>query len=316
MKRIRTVFLGTPGIAVPFLETALASPCCDLVAAISQPDRPSGRGLKLMPSPVSIKAKESGIPVFKPAKKKEIHSIIEKIKPDLAITCAYGRIILEETLAIASQGFINVHFSLLPKYRGAAPVQRAIMDGEKESGVTIFWLDKGMDTGDILMSRAIPIDISDDAVSLFAKMTDIGTSMLKEALFLCAEGKTPRIPQSGQPSAAPMLSSSDALFDFSGDALSIYNKIRGLSCGPRARFMLNMPGRKPQSVQVFSASAHEDFDGQYSAGQIFKVEKNGGFYVKCALGALYVKEVKPEGKKVMKGCDFLNGLRLKAGSFL
>ncbi|MBO4555416.1 MAG: methionyl-tRNA formyltransferase [Elusimicrobiales bacterium] len=315
-KKMRAVFLGTPDVAVPFLDTVVNSPYCETIAALSQPDRPSGRGMKLQPSPVSRKAAEYGIPVYKPAKKKEIHAIIQELKPDIAITCAYGRIILEETLAIAKQGFLNVHFSLLPKYRGAAPVQRALMAGEKESGVTIFWLDKGMDTGDILMSKPLPVEISDDAETLFAKMTALGTQMLADTLAICAAGNAPHIPQQGEPSYAAMISPEEALFDFNAAAHEIHDRIRGLACGPRARFMMNIPGKAAQSVQVFSTLPCDDDFGQKQPGTIAKVEKGGGFYVKCKIGSLYIKEVKPEGKKTMKGSDFLNGARLKAGSLI
>ena len=315
-KKMRTVFLGTPDIAVPFLETVLKSPYCETIAVLSQPDRPSGRGMKMQPSPVSRKAAEYGIPVYKPAKKKEIHSVIQELKPDIAITCAYGRIILEETLAIAKQGFLNVHFSLLPKYRGAAPVQRALMAGEKESGVSIFWLDKGMDTGDILMSKPLTIEISDDAETLFAKMTELGTGMLSDTLALCAAGNAPRIPQQGEATYAAMISPEEALFDFNAAAQEIHDRIRGLACGPKARFIMNIPGKPPQSVQVFSTLPYNEDFGQKQPGTIAKVEKGGGFYVKCKIGSLYIKEVKPEGKKTMKGSDFLNGARLKAGSLI
>ena len=315
-KKMRAVFLGTPDVAVPFLDTVVNSPYCETIAALSQPDRPSGRGMKLQPSPVSRKAAEYGIPVYKPAKKKEIHAVIQELKPDIAITCAYGRIILEETLAIAKQGFLNVHFSLLPKYRGAAPVQRALMEGEKESGVTIFWLDKGMDTGDILMSKPLPVEISDDAETLFAKMTALGTQMLAKTLAICAAGNAPRIPQQGEPSYAAMISPEEALFDFNAAAREIHDRIRGLACGPRARFIMNIPGKAAQSVQVFSTLPCDDDFGQKQPGTIAKVEKGGGFYVKCKIGSLYIKEVKPEGKKTMKGSDFLNGARLKAGSLI
>ena len=316
MKKLKTVFLGTPAIAVPFLETVHNLPFCGLAAVISQPDRPVGRGLRLSPSPVSIKAAEYGIPVFKPAKKLEIHSIIQELKPDIAVTCAYGRIILEETLKLSAHGFLNVHFSLLPAYRGAAPVQRALMAGEKESGVTIFRLDKGMDTGDILMKKPVPVEITDDAESLFAKLTAIGKNMLAESLELCAEGKAVFTKQEGEASYAAMISPDEAVFDFSGSAAETHNRIRGISCGPRARFMLNLPDKKTQAVQVAGTMPCEDMPGIHTPGQIAKVEKNGGFYVKCAKGTLYIKEVKPEGKKFMKASDFLNGARLKAGSVI
>lgn len=314
--KLRAVFLGTPEVAVPFLETVVNSPYCETIAVLSQPDRPSGRGLRLQPSPVSIKAEEYGLPVYKPAKKKEIHAVIQELKPDIAITCAYGRIILEETLAIAKLGFLNVHFSLLPKYRGAAPVQRALMAGEKESGVSIFWLDKDMDTGDILMKRNIPVEISDDAESLFAKMITLGREMLSESIRLCAEGNAPRTPQQGEATYAAMISPEEAVFDFNAPAETIHNRIRGLSCGPRARFTMSIPGKKSQYVQVFSTLPCADDFGQNTPGTIAKVEKGGGFYVKCEIGSLYIREVRPEGKKTMKGSDFLNGARLKVGSII
>jgi methionyl-tRNA formyltransferase len=313
MSKLRIVFLGTPDIACGFLGRIAASGH-EIAGVISQPDRPVGRGLKLCCAPVNAMAAELKLEAFKPASKKELHDTIAELKPDLGVVVAYGRLIPEETLALARYGFLNVHFSLLPRYRGAAPVQWALINGEKVTGVTLFWLDRGMDTGPVFMRREEPVLESDDAVSLFSRLSAAGADLLGEALARIAAGDVTREPQAGEPSMAPKLTGADAELDFSRPAAELLGRVRGLACGPRARFVLQAAGKRT-AVQVISAAAAGPVR-EAAPGTLLSVEGAGGFIVKCGSGGLVVRTVKPEGKKEMPGADFLNGLRLKPGDVL
>lgn len=313
--KLRIVFLGTPEIACPFLSRAAASGC-ELAGVISQPDRPVGRGLKVCCAPVNALAGELALKAYKPASRAELHAVLAELKPDLGVVVAYGRLIPEETLALARLGFLNVHFSLLPKYRGAAPVQWALINGEAVTGVTLFWLDKGMDTGPVFLRREEPVLESDDAASLFARLTAAGSDLLAEGLAKISAGDIVRAPQAGEPSAAPKLRPADARLDFDAlPAAAVLGRVRGLACGPRARFTLPVAGR-PLTVQLLSAAPAPEPPAAALPGAVLSVEPGGGFIVKCASGAVLVKTVKPEGKREMSGADFLNGLRLKPGDAL
>lgn len=311
--KLRLVFLGTPDIACGFLRRSAASGH-EVAGVISQPDRAAGRGMKLCCAPVNALAGELCLPAFKPASRQELHSVIAGLKPDLGVVVAYGRLIPEETLALARYGFLNVHFSLLPKYRGAAPVQWALINGERVTGVTLFWLDKGMDTGPVFLRREVPVEESEDAQSLFARLTAVGEELLGEGLRRVAAGDISREPQAGEPSLAPKLTAADALLDFSRPSADLLGRVRGLACGPKPRFALNSQGR-PLAVQVLAA-ALSDAPGGGAPGTVLAVEPGGGFVVKCGVGGLLLKRVKPEGKKEMAAADFLNGLRLKPGDIL
>ncbi|HAN04611.1 MAG TPA: methionyl-tRNA formyltransferase [Elusimicrobia bacterium] len=314
MQKLRLAFLGTPDIACPFLRRAAASGH-EVAGVISQPDRPVGRGLKLSCAPVNALAGELEIKAYKPANRRELHEAVAELKPDLGVVVAYGRLIPEETLALARYGFLNVHFSLLPKYRGAAPVQWALINGEKVTGVTLFWLDKGMDTGPVFLRRSEPVLESDDAASLFARLTDAGADLLAEGLARVAAGDIAREPQAGEPSLAPKLTGADALLDFSRPAAELLGRVRGLACGARARFFLERDGRRT-AVQVMSAALPAAPGPDGAPGSVLAVEPGGGFVVKCGVGGLLLRTLKPEGKKEMPAADFLNGLRLKPGDLL
>ena len=314
MSKLRIVFLGTPDIACGFLSR-IAESGHELAGVITQPDRPSGRGLKLCCSPAGALAEKLCFKLFKPADKAGLHEAIAELKPDLCVAVAYGMLVPERTLALARLGFLNVHFSLLPRYRGAAPVQWALINGDAETGVTLFWLDKGMDTGPVFLRRPVKIQAADDAASLFARLSSVGADLLAEGLDKVSAGDILREPQTGEPSHAPKLTADTARLDFSMPAASLLGRVRGLACGPRARFTLEAQGRK-LAVQVLSAALPAEPGKNGAAGELLSVEPGGGFIVKCGVGGLLVKTVKPEGKKEMSGADFLNGLRFKPGDNL
>lgn len=314
MTKLRIVFLGTPDIACGFLGRIAASGH-DVAGVISQPDRAVGRGLKICCAPVNALAGELSLDAYKPASKRELHEVISELKPDLAVVVAYGRLVPEETLTLAKYGFLNVHFSLLPKYRGAAPVQWALINGEKVTGVTLFWLDKGMDTGPVFLCREEPVLDGDDAASLFARLAASGSDLLAEGLARISAGDIIREPQSGEPSLAPKLTQADSILDLSLPAASLLGRVRGLSCGAKARFLTG-PAERRTAVQVISASLPTGQVKDAPVGTVLSVEPGVGFVVKCGVGGLLFKTLKPEGKKAMPASDFLNGLRLRAGDIL
>jgi len=315
MKKLRIAFLGTPDVSVPFLDKILNLSFCETAGVITQPDRPNGRGLSLRPSPVSVFAEKKGLKIYKPAKRIDLNRAVAELAPDIGFTVAYGRIISETALASAGTGFLNVHFSLLPKYRGAAPVQRSIMNGEKETGVSIFWLDKGMDTGPMCLQRKIRLPQEYDAGALFGSLSALGLEMTEQVLSDVAAGSVSRTPQEGEPSLAPMLGTEDSALDFNKTAEHNYNLVRGLSMGPQARFFILKNG-SPSAVIVTAAGFSDQENGRAARGEITFVDKDGSVGIRCLSGDLILKTIKPEGKKNMPAAAFLNGLRLKKGSSL
>jgi methionyl-tRNA formyltransferase len=314
---MKIVFLGTPEISCRYLES-LVRDGYDVAGVISQPDKPQGRGLCVSYPPVKEQAKLLNLKIFQPKTGSELCSALKSINPDLCVAVAYGRLLKKDAIEIPKIGFLNVHFSLLPKYRGAAPVQWSLINGEKRTGVTIFWLDEGMDTGPVFSQRESDIHDEDDAWILFDRLTGIGTQMMLDCLNEIKKGAIVKIPQTGPPSYAPMITTDDTWLDFNDRAINIHNKVRGLVCGPQARFCSLVNGKK-MLIQVIGTSlvdaAIPDADN-ISVGTIIKIEKNKGFFIKCKEGHILIEEVRPEGRKIMKSLDFLNGSRLKVGDVL
>lgn len=298
-------------MAVPFLK--LLKETTDLCAVVTQPDRPCGRGLKLSPSPVKLCAQELGVPVFSPKAPAEITAPMLALAPDLGVAVAYGRILKKDFLTVPRLGFLNVHFSLLPAYRGAAPVQWSLIKGETETGVTVFWLDEGMDTGPVLLRKTLAISPDDNAATLMERLVTLGLEALRESMALVSGGQPPRAPQEGEASYAALLDSSLSRIDFNRSSREAHNIVRGLALGPCAR--INFPSEeKSLSVQLLRTSLENcDYSSSLPPGSITRVERGRGFYVKCIDSELLVLEVRPEGKRTMSGWDFLNGFKLKAG---
>ena len=312
MSKLKIVFLGTPEIACPFLSR-MASDGHSVSGVISQPDSLKGRGMKLCCPPVKNKAGELDLEVFQPRSHEEFSFVLSELKPDLGVVVAYGRLIKKEALAIPRLGFINVHFSLLPAYRGAAPVQWALIKGESVTGVTVFWLDEGMDTGPVAASREVPVSRDDYAPELFNKTAAAGLELLSECLADIAAGMIIKIPQAGPGTLAPRLTSADTRLDFTGTAAAAGNLVRGLSAGPRARFRLTVNGCLT-AVQVLKCSLPAGRGAVTAApGVITAIEKEKGFYIQCSDGEMLIEEVQQEGKKSMKALDFMNGARLMPG---
>ncbi|OGS28787.1 MAG: methionyl-tRNA formyltransferase [Elusimicrobia bacterium RIFOXYA2_FULL_53_38] len=308
---MKIVFLGTPEIACPFLNR-ISEGGHSVCGVVSQPDRLQGRGMKLCCPPVKNRAGELSLEIFQPRTHEDLSFALSELKPDLGVVVAYGRKIDAAALSIPRLGFVNVHFSLLPKYRGAAPVQRALINGETVTGVTVFWLDEGMDTGPMFASRVVPVGPDDYAPELFEKTSAAGVELLSECLSSIAAGRILKVPQAGGGATrAPKITSLDTRLNFNGPAAAARNLVRGLAAGPCARFKIPVNGR-PSEVQVIRCSIRRSVPAA-RPGVIIGIEKEKGFCIQCNDGELLLEEVRPEGKKPMSALDFMNGARLKPG---
>ena len=230
---IKTVFMGTPDFAVPILDTLIKN--TEVVLVVTQPDKYVGRKKVLTFSPVKEKAIESNIPVFQPVKIREDFEEIKEYQPDLIVTCAYGQIVPKDVLDIPRLGCINVHASLLPKYRGGAPIHHAIMNGDDKTGITIMYMDVGMDTGDMISSSAIPIEEDDTLGTLSDKLSCLGAKLLEETLPSVISGTNRRVKQNeNEVSYAYTIKREDEHLNFNKSAKEIYNQVRALNPGPFA----------------------------------------------------------------------------------
>jgi len=306
--RLKLLFFGTPEIAVPFLESVHREH--DVLAVVTRPDKPAGRGLELAPPPVKSAALRLGLPVHQPAgSPSELTPALKALGADAALVVAYGKILKPDLLAATRLGFLNMHFSVLPKYRGAAPIQWQLIRGETFTGVTLFWLDEGMDTGKVQAVGETGIAPNDDAAVLAARLTELGVEVVRRELASFDAG-IKRVPQQGESSLAPRLSKADAKIRFEDPAREIHNRVRGLRSGPIAYFEC-----KGAPVNLLKTSV-ESADGEGRPGTLVRIAGRDGFLVECGAGKLWVHEVQPQGKRPLPAADFLNGLRLKPGDRL
>lgn len=308
---MRILFFGSPAVAVPFLEACAAEH--EVLAVVTQPDKPSGRGLELKAPAVKGAALKRGLRVLQPEKPSSLCAELSALSADMAVVVAYGRILRPDLLAVTRHGFMNVHFSLLPKYRGAAPVQWTLINGETETGVTLFWLDAGMDTGPVQRMARTPLPEAEDSISLFPRLVALGVSELRAALGDVSAGRVVREPQRGEASLAPKLDFAAARIGFEMPARQFHDRVRGLTAGPGA--WLETPAGGGLRVKVYKAGLHRA-DGAGEPGRLLSVEPDGAVLVQCRVGVVRVREVQPEGKKRLPAADFINGLRLKAGQTL
>lgn len=305
----RIVFMGTPEFAVPSLQ-ALIDHGENVVAVVSQPDRPKGRGRKLAPTPVKEVALAHGIPVLQPTKIRtpEFLEEMRAFNADLFVVTAYGRILPGTLLNLPPLGTINVHGSLLPKYRGAAPVQWAILRGERETGITIMQMDEGMDTGDILLPRPLTITPEDTAATLAVKMAALGGQALVEALELLKAGTLPRQQQDDRLATdAPLLTKEMGAIDWSKSAQELSCQLRGLDPWPTAHGSLN-----GETIRLFAPVVVEATVAE-PPGTVIRADK-AGLLVATGKGLLQVGELQREGGKRLPAADFLRGHPLPPGS--
>ncbi|NLK51738.1 MAG: methionyl-tRNA formyltransferase [Syntrophomonadaceae bacterium] len=314
---MRIVFMGSADFAVPSLE-ALVKAEYDLLAVVTQPDRPRGRGRKLAFTPVKEKALELGLPLYQPvsARSPEFAAWLRQLNPDIAVVVAYGQILPVEVLAIPVHGGINVHASLLPRYRGAAPVHWAVLQGEKVTGVSTMYMDVGMDTGDIILQQSIPISEEATAGEIYDWLAREGATLLVKTLQLIQEGKAPRLPQEASAATyAPALQREDEKIDWTKPAEDIRNQIRGLNPWPGAYTEWEGKVLKVWRAQKWDGPDHEE-GTFYQPGRIQGIVKNQGILVQTGKGLLLLTEVQPTGKQRMKAVDFCRGYRVGESTLL
>ncbi|OYX55590.1 MAG: methionyl-tRNA formyltransferase [Brevundimonas subvibrioides] len=307
---MRLAFMGTPDFAVPSLAELIASGH-EIVAVYSQPPRPKGRGRKLTPSPVHAFAEAMGLPVFTPESMKAPEAIETFVSLDLDAACvvAYGQILKPAVLEAPRLGCFNLHGSLLPRWRGAAPIQRAIMAGDRETGVQIMRMSEGLDEGAILLSEILPIRPDDTAASLSERMSTVGATLWTRALAAIERGGVTETPQTGEPTYAKKITPAEARIDWTRPAAEIDCHIRGLSPFPGAWFEAPGPDGPVRVKALLSCLSSE---GAGTPGELLE----GGLLIACGDGAVRLLRVQREGKAQSSPADFLNGFALPVGTIL
>ncbi len=327
---MKIVFFGTPDFAVPTLEKLLKQPEFEVLAVVTQPDKRRERGNKLTPSPVKTVATAHNLPVWQPHRVKKDTKTLTQLKQagaDAFVVVAYGQILSQEILDMPKLGCINVHGSILPKYRGAAPIQWCLYNGEKETGITTMLMDAGMDTGAMLLKATTPIDLLDNAYVLAEKLATTGADLLVETLLKLERGEIQPIPQdNSQATYAPLIKKEDYLLDWSKSAIQLHNQIRGFYPNCTTTF-------RNQSLKI---TASAPLDCAYtqelppeiqeilhktpnlsmlsgSPGEVVSIAKGIGAIAQTGEGLLLLREVQLAGKRPQLGWDFVNGTRLTVG---
>lgn len=318
---MRIVYMGTPEFAAVALDAIVKEH--EVVAVITQPDKPQGRNRKLVPTPVKVKAQAYDIPVYQPVKIREEESVqmIRDYNPDVIVVAAYGQILPESILNIPKYGCINIHASLLPKYRGAAPIERAIIDGEVMTGVTTMYMEKGLDTGDMIEKAEVPITGEDTGATLHDKLAEVGAALILTTLAKLEAGTVTRTKQDDAQSCyAAMLTKELGRMDFTRPAVELERLIRGLNPWPCAYTTIDGKNVKLYKAEVINLDAQmrqtlQEKSEQilaFAPGEIVEVTKKY-FVIACGEGALRVRNLQPEGKKAMDTSAYLNGNPLKPG---
>ena len=306
---MKVIYMGTPDFAVPALE-ALAAAGYEIPLVITKADRPKDRGKKMQSCPVKLKALELGLEVESPEKVKnnpELLAKIQEIAPDFIAVAAYGKILPKEILEAPKYGCVNIHGSLLPKYRGAAPIHRAVVDGEEETGVTIMYMAEGCDTGDMISKAATPI-LDKTTEDLHVELADMGAKLLIETLPLIAEGKADRIPQDDSLATyAPMVFKEEGVIDFNKSPKEICCLVRGFNSWPTASTKL---GEDVMKVHMCVPAT-----GKGDPGKVLKADKHG-IEVACNGGSVVITRLQMPGKKAMDVAAFLAGNKIEIGTFL
>ncbi len=293
--------MGTPEFAVPCLAALYEH--CDVIGVVTQPDKPRGRGQKLVPSPVKAWAEAHGLPVWqtKRIKEEDFTAFLEEQKPDLMVVVAFGQILSQRILDIPPYGCINVHGSLLPRYRGAAPMQWCVIDGEKKTGITTMFMDAGLDTGDMLLKAEFPIGPDTTLEEVHDGLMALGAKVLIDTLEELSAGTLKRIPQTGESNYAPMLTKETGHIHWQDCAQKIHNLVRGLDSWPGAYTFL--AGKKYKIWRTRCTT--EKTEAQ--PGTILRADKKEGLFVVAGDGVLEITELQAPGKKRMAAKDYLNG---------
>lgn len=308
---MKIVFMGTPDFAAKALEK-LYEAGHEIVLVVTQPDKEKGRGKVISQSPVKEFAVQHSLSVFQPVKLRETESVeyLKKFPADICVVAAFGQILSEEVLNMYQYGCINIHASLLPKYRGAAPIQWSILNGDENTGVTIMQMEKGLDTGDMLIQRKVKIEDDDTGESLFDKLTEVGADLIVEVLPLIEKGKITPVKQNDEESNyAGKITKEMGLINFDDDAAKIERYVRGLNSWPSAYTYLN-----GKTLKIWKAAVAGE-SKKVPSGTITAVNANS-FVIQTGKGAIEVSEIQLEGKKRMSVHDFLLGYKIEEGTLL
>ncbi len=307
---MRVVFWGTPDFAVESLKELINSKH-KVVAVITQPDKPKGRGKKLTPPPVKVEAQKHNIPVYQPEKVKNNPQLLEELKklnPDIFVVVAYGKILPKEIIELPRYKTINVHASLLPKYRGAAPIQRAIMDGEEETGVCIMEITEELDAGDVYKCKKVKIQNEDDIVSLHDKLSEEGAKLLIEVLDQIEKGEIKKTPQDhSKATYAKPIQKEDGKINWEKSAKEIFNQIRALKVWPKA-----YTNFRDKQVKILDAEVIDE-TSQGNPGEIVKLEKGKGIVVQTGQGKLLIKKIQFPNSKPISADDAVRGYHIEEG---
>ena len=310
---MKIMFMGTPEISETCLEKILGEGY-EVCAVVTREDKPRGRGNVMTPTPVKILAEKNAIPVYTPKtlRDEEFMAVLDKHAPEIIVVVAYGKILPKGVIDYPRYGCINAHVSLLPKYRGAAPMQRAIMDGERETGVSIMYMDEGLDTGDVILTESFPISEEDDFESIHDKSAEVGARLLCRAISDIESGIATRTKQDNSLATyAAKIEKDDCKINFNTDSATVSARIRGVTPIPGAFAYLN--GKMLKICRVKSVSG-----GGGAPGVVTDINGvgEGSFTVSCKTGSLVVSAVKPEGKGMMSAGDFIRGRKIEKGSVL
>ena len=330
---MKIVFFGTPQFAVPTLNKLLVDSAFEVVAVVTQPDKRRGRGSKTVPSAIKQVALEHNIPVWQPTRIKKDRETLDKLaatKADAFVVVAYGQILSAEILDMPKLGCINVHGSLLPQYRGAAPIQWSIVNGDAVTGITTMLMDVGMDTGDMLLKAETEISLLDNARDLAVKLSSQGADLLLETLFkLEQQAVTPTPQDDSQATHARMIDRADFAIDWSQSAIAIHNQVRGFF--PNCFAMLGDKKLKISATVPIAEETIDNLPDKYSSikqqyielaqltgkpGEIVKSIKNHGAVVQTGSGLLLLEQVQLAGKRLQSGWDFVNGMRIEVGTVI
>ena len=310
---MKILFMGTPDFAL-FSIKALVESGEELIGVVTQPDQPKGRGYVLTPPPVKVYAMEQGIPVYQPETLKDdsFYDLLCQLDPELIVVTAYGKILPQRVLDYPKHGCVNVHGSLLPEYRGAAPMQRAIMEGKKVTGVTTMMMDRGLDTGDMLLRGEFPIEETDNFETVHDKMGLCGVDVLLKTVAAIKDGSLVRTPQNGELATyAAKIEKADCVLDFSRSAEELHDQIRGLSPFPLA-FTRTQDGKM---LKVTEAAVAKREGVQGEAGTVLSLD-GGRVTVACGKGCIALLGVLPEGKGRMTAAAWINGRKVQVGDVL
>lgn len=309
---MKLLFMGTPDFAVFSLD-ALCRAGHEIVGVVTQPDKPKGRGYTLMPPPVKVFAEERGLDVYQPNTLKDdaFIALLEQLSPDVIVVVAYGKILPRAVLEFPKYGCINVHGSLLPAYRGAAPMQRAIIDGKAVTGITTMYMDVGLDTGDMLLREELVIEENDNFESIHDKLGALGAKLIVQTIDAISDGSATRIAQNdAQATYAAKITKEDCLLNFDTDAKTLHNLIRGLSPIPLA-FTYTPDGKL---LKITESRKTDDTTEHDTPGEVLSLED--GITVACRHGSIRILGVLPEGKSRMSADAFVRGRKLNVGDRL